>query len=90
MNKLIISVATLAAALSLSACGGKGDDAAAANAQAGFENMADSQDDMADNATNGLAEDAYEANAAALREQGEDVADSIDDNDINAQAAKPK
>jgi len=90
MNKLIIPIAALAAALSLSACGGKGDDAAAANAQAGFENMADSQDDMADNATNSLAEEAYEANAAALREQGEDVADSIDDHDINAQAAKPK
>lgn len=90
MKKLIVPVAALAAALSLSACGGKGDDAAADNAQAAFENMADSQDDMADNATNAAAEDAYEANAAALREQGEAVADSIDDSDINAAATKPK
>lgn len=86
MKKFIIPVAALAAALSLAACGGKGDDAAADNAQDQFENMADSQDDLADNATSEMARDVYETNAAALREQGEDVADSIDDSDVNTAA----
>ena len=74
-------VVAIAAALSLSACGGKGDDAAADNLESQYDNLADQQDAMADNATNGMAEQAYEVNAATLREQGDEAAESLDNSD---------
>lgn len=86
MIRLIGPAALLAAALSLSACGDGGRDAAAANLEDQYDNLADQQDAMAANTTDERAEDVYEANAAELRNQGDEAADSVRDLDHDGAA----
>ncbi|KKC27407.1 hypothetical protein [Sphingomonas sp. SRS2] len=82
----ILMLATMtAAALSLAACGGKGDDKLGDQAQEAMENRADALDVAADNMT-GAAEDATEAKADAIRETGDAKEEAIDDADVNADA----
>jgi predicted small lipoprotein YifL len=73
-----------AAALSLSACGGKGDDTLADNVAEAAENQADALEEMADNASTEGQEDALENKAEAVRDAGEAKEDAIDDADVNA------
>lgn len=89
MNRRTGLAVAIAAAISLSACGGKGDDAAAGNLERQYDNLADQQEGMADNATNAMAEHAYEVNAAALREQGDEAAESLDDSDPELKPRRP-
>lgn len=78
----------LAAALSLTACGHSGDEAAADNLERQYDVLAEQQEGMADNATNALAERAYEANAAALREEGDAAAESLEKADPDLPAPR--
>lgn len=71
--------------LTLTACGGKGDDKLGEQAQEAAENKADKMDAMADNMS-GTAEDLMQANADATREAGDAREEAIDDSDVNAQA----
>jgi len=80
ISKLLIA----SAFLGLSACGGNGDDAAADNVEAAYENKADQLDAMADNSS-GAAADALETKADQVEELGEQKADAIDDADVNTQ-----
>ncbi len=81
-----LTKAVLAAtALTLAACGGKGDDALGDNVADAYDNKADAIDAMADNAS-GATEDSLEAQADATREIGKDKEDAIDDSDVNAAA----
>ncbi|AHE55739.1 hypothetical protein [Sphingomonas sanxanigenens] len=77
MIRLVGPAAMLAAALSLSACGERGDEAVARNLENQYDDLANQQDAMAANATSERAEDTYAANAAELREQGDDAAESV-------------
>ena len=83
-----MKASTLAAAallVSLSACGGKGDDALADNAAKAAEAKADQLDTMADSAT-GSEEESLEAQAEVTREVGKAREEAIDDADVNAAA----
>ncbi len=73
-----------AALLTLAACGGNGDDAAAENVEQAFENTAQQLDNAAENAS-GAQEERLEDEAEVMRETGEAAADAIDDADLNAQ-----
>ena len=79
ISKLLLG----AALLGLTACGGDGDDAAAENVGAAYENKADQMDAMADNAS-GAAEDSLEAQADQLRDIGQAKEEAIDEADVNA------
>jgi len=85
MKKLSFAVVG-AAALALSACGGKGDDSLGENVQENYENAADNLDAAADNAANSAEADALENQADALRDEGNDKEEAIDKADVNAQA----
>jgi hypothetical protein len=85
MNKLPFAIVG-AAALALSACGGKGDDTLGENVQENYENAADNLDAAADNAANAAESDALENQADALREEGSDKEEAIDKADVNAAA----
>ena len=84
MKKLSFAIVG-AAALALSACGGKGDDALADNVEDNYDAAADNLDAAADN-TAGATSDALENQADALREEGDRKADAIDKADVNAAA----
>jgi len=77
-----------AAALSLAACGGSGDDALAENAQEGLQNQADSMEAMADN-TSGAASEQMEQQAENLSEKAEGVEEAVDNTDVNADDLSP-
>lgn len=77
--------AIIGLSLTLTACGGKGDDKLGEQAQEAAENKADKMDAMADNMS-GTAEDLMQANADATREAGDAREQAIDDSDVNAQA----
>jgi len=79
--KLLVGTAFLA----LAACGGKGDDKAAENAEQAFENKADALEEAAESAT-GAAEERLEDEAEVYRRTGEAAAEAIDDVDLNTQA----
>ena len=79
ISKLLLG----AALLGLSACGGDGDDAAAENVGAAYENKADEMDAMAENAS-GAASDSLEDQADQLRDLGEAKEEAIDEADVNA------
>jgi hypothetical protein len=85
MKKLSFAVVG-AAALALSACGGKGDDSLGENVQENYENAADNLDAAADNAANSAEADALENQADALRDEGNDKEEAIDKSDVNAAA----
>ena len=80
--KLLIG-ATL---LPLAACGGNGDDKAAAEVEQAFENKADQLDAAAENAS-GAVEERLEDEAEVYRETGEAAAEAIDDVDLDTEAA---
>lgn len=73
-----------AAALTVAACGGTGDDTLGENVQENMETAADSLDELADN-TVGNEAATLENQAEALRDAGENAEDAIDDADVNAQ-----
>jgi len=83
MNKLNLLAG--AALLALTACGGKGDDAAAENVEQAFENVAENLEAQAENAT-GATEERLEDEAEVFRETGEAAAEAIDDVDLNTEA----
>ncbi len=80
--KKFFAPALVAAMLTLTACGGQGDDTAGDNIADNADAVADNMEMQADNLT-GAAEDNMEANAAAVREAGEDAEERVDDADTN-------
>ncbi|MES2495941.1 MAG: hypothetical protein V4618_07495 [Pseudomonadota bacterium] len=88
MRKLMMSAA-LAAALTVAACGGKGDDKLGEQAQEAMENKADAMDAAAENMS-GPAEDAMEARADATRDAADAKEERIDDSDVNADNLTPE
>ena len=72
-----------AAALALTACGGRGDDTAGENVQENLEAQAENLEAMAENAT-GAEAAALENQAEALEEAGEQKEEAIDEADVNA------
>jgi len=77
MKTTITALAMAGLALSLSACGGKGDDKLGSQVEAAADNRADALEATADN---------LEDRAKAVRESGDEQADAIDDADVNAAA----
>jgi hypothetical protein len=82
MRKLMLA-AVVAASLSLTACGGSGDDKLDDEAAEAAENMLDGMEAAADNMSE-AAEDAMEANADAVHAGGEAKEEAIDDADVDA------
>jgi hypothetical protein len=74
-----------AAALALSACGGKGDDSLGENVQENMENAADALDTAADNAATNAEAQNLQNQADALRNAGDNAEEAIDKADVNAQ-----
>ncbi len=85
MKKLSFAIVG-AAALALTACGGKGDDTLGDNISDNYDAAADNLDAAADNTVNGMEADVLENQADALREEGEDKESAVDAADVNAQA----
>jgi hypothetical protein len=81
--KKIFLPALAATALSLTACGGQGDDALGDNAADAAEAQADNLEAMADNSTGAQAE-ALEQQADAVEDAGERREEAIDESDVNA------
>lgn len=77
MKKTMVALSMGAMALSLAACGGKGDDKLGSQVEAAADNRADAMEAAADN---------MEDQAKAVRQSGDQQADAIDDADVNAQA----
>ena len=77
MKKTMFALSLGAMALSLAACGGKGDDKLGSEVKAAADNRADAMERAADN-----LEDRAEAERKAAGQQ----ADAIDDADVNAAA----
>ncbi|MCP3735209.1 hypothetical protein M9979_10040 [Sphingomonas sp. RP10(2022)] len=77
MKTTITAFALGAMALSLSACGGKGDDKLGSQVEAAADNRADALEAAADN---------LQDQAKATRKSGEQQSDAIDDADVNAAA----
>jgi hypothetical protein len=83
--KLIFTPAIAAAMISISACGGQGDDALGDNAADVGEAQADNLEAMADNASGPMA-DNLEAQADAAEDRGEAREEAIDESDVDAGA----
>lgn len=77
MKKMMIALTAGAMALSLAACGGKGDDKLGSDVKAAADNRADALESAADN---------LEDQAKAERKSASQQADAIDDADVNAAA----
>ena len=84
MNKTSFALVG-AAALALSACGGKGDDSLGENVQENYENAAENLDAMAANTANAAEAEALGNQADALKAEGDRKEDAIDKADVNAQ-----
>ena len=82
--KRIFVPALCAAVLTLSACGGQGDDSLGDNVSDAADARADNLEEMADNATGAEAE-RLEQRADAVEEQGEAMEERIDEADVNAE-----
>ena len=81
--KKIFLPALAATALTLTACGGQGDDALGDNAADAAEAQAENLEAMADNSTGAQAE-ALEQQADAVEDAGERREEAIDESDVNA------
>ncbi|EZP57355.1 MULTISPECIES: hypothetical protein [Sphingomonas] len=77
MKTTMMALAAGAMALSLAACGGKGDDKLGSEVKAAADNRADAMESAADN---------LEDQAKAERKSAAQQADAIDDADVNAAA----
>ncbi len=77
MKTTMTTLALGAMALSLAACGGKGDDKLGSQVEAAADNRADAMEATADN---------LKDQAKAVRKSGDQQADAIDDADVNAAA----
>lgn len=88
MKRTSTLAAVMSISLTLSACGGKGDDKLGEQVQEAAENKADKMDTMAGNMS-GTSEDLMQAKADATREEGDAKEEAIDDADINAEALTP-
>lgn len=86
MNKMSFAIVG-AAALALSACGGKGDDTLGEQVQENYENAAENLDAMADNTANAGEAAALENQADALKAEGDRKEEAIDEADVNAATA---
>ena len=75
--KIVLTAALALTALSLTACGGKGDDKLGSQVEAAADNRADAMEATADN---------LHDQAAAVRDKADDQSDAIDDADVNADA----
>jgi hypothetical protein len=75
----------MAVAISISGCGGQGDDSLGENAAEEAENRADNLEALADNATGADAK-TLDALADAQERQGEQLEEAVDDSDVNAAA----
>jgi hypothetical protein len=82
--KKVALLSVAAAALALTACGGKGDDSLGENVQENYENAAENLDAAAANAS-GAEQANLENQADALREEGDNKEEAIDEADVNAQ-----
>ena len=82
--KSLLSLALGAAALSLAACGGQGDDSLGDNVADAAEAQADNLEAAADNTTNEAQSDALEQQAENVEEAGEAKEEAIDDADVKA------
>ena len=88
--KSLLNVALGAAALTLAACGGQGDDAAGDNVADAAEAQADNLEAAADNTSNEAQADALENRADAIEDAGEAKEEAIDEADVNAQGMSPQ
>ncbi|WP_308815401.1 hypothetical protein [Sphingomonas sp. GV3] len=77
MRKTMIAAVLGSMALSLAACGGKGDDKLGHDVEKAYDNRADAMEQAADN---------MKDQADQIRKSGKQQADAIDDADVNAQA----
>lgn len=74
MKKLTMA-AVAAGLLTLTACGGKGDDKLGDNVAEAYDNKADALEEQADN---------LQAQAENLRDEGDRKEEAIDDSDVDA------
>jgi predicted small lipoprotein YifL len=87
MSKIFKATLLTAAAFSLAACGGRGDDTMGDNVAQAYENQADTLDNQAEQAdmmNNDTAEAMLENQADALRDEGQRKEEAIDNADVNA------
>ncbi len=86
----IFTVAAISAlALTLAACGGRGDDQLGEEAQEAMENRADLID-LGAQSQPGVAKVLAEAHADAVREEGDAKEKAIDGADLNADKLTPE
>jgi predicted small lipoprotein YifL len=81
--KKFLAPALAAAFVTLTACGGQGDDSLGDNAAEAADARADNLEDAADNLS-GAAEENLQDQAEAARDQGERAEERIDDSDVDA------
>lgn len=81
--KSIITASFAAALLTLTACGGQGDDSLGDNAAEAAEAQAENLEAMAGNAS-GAQADALEQKAEVVEEAGAEREEAIDDSDVDA------
>jgi hypothetical protein len=81
--KILVSAFLGAAALSLAACGGQGDDALGDQAAEQGEAQAENLEAQAENSS-GAAADALEDQADAAEDRGQAKEEQIDDSDVDA------
>ena len=79
--KILAAALLTASALSLAACGGKGDDKLGDQAASAAENRADVMEAQGEN---------MEDQAEAMRDNAEEMEERIDDADVNAAALTPE
>lgn len=75
--KILVAALLTASALSLAACGGRGDDKLGDQAADAAENRADALEAQGEN---------MEEQAEAIRENAEETEERIDDSDVDARA----
>ena len=80
-----LKLLSLAAFIPLAACWTEGDDKAAEEVEASFENTAEQYEQAAENAS-GATEERLEDTAKVYREAGEAAAEAVDKTDLNVNA----